>query len=307
MKCAAIKILHNQVTWLRLQVHTGWGHVSTWAKLFRVGNLDLGGVAGKFRLRAGEFKTARLANDTAGAIASHEPSALKRSVAGLNGDAVFGLIKGSQGKPALDRYTQGFRAASQHRFKLIQFRQQTGIGRAGQAVLPLRGVNLAFMKWNAGEVPNLTARPVSGMLVGIFKALMYLQLIEQATAVKRFNRWRRKSPHAERKLLQWRVRILRLLQYQDRAFGQGQFTGEEEAYRPGAGNDDIVDGLMLRGLCGLRVVKRCVQVVLSCGLIDPQDTGRLPHQACINATKSLLTAARPCVAFRANAAGVVPL
>ena len=50
-------------------------------------------VAGEFRLRAGEFKTADLANNTPAAIATHEPFALKRLITRRNSDSVVGLVK----------------------------------------------------------------------------------------------------------------------------------------------------------------------------------------------------------------------
>ena len=57
------------------------------------------------------------------------------------------------------------------------------------------------MKWNAGEVSYLTTWPLSGILMGVFKAFMYLKFFQQPTAVKRFNSRRRESPYPERKLL----------------------------------------------------------------------------------------------------------
>jgi hypothetical protein len=96
------------------------------------------------------------------------------------------------------------------------------------------------VKWNAGEVPRLTARPLSGVGVRVLDAFVHLKLIQQTTTVERFDRGRRKSPYPERELLQWRVRILRLLQDEDGALGQGQLTGEEQPYRPRSGNDYVM-------------------------------------------------------------------
>ena len=71
------------------------------------------------------------------------------------------------------------------------------------------------MEWNAGEMSCLTTWPLSGILVGVFEALMDLKVFKQPTAVKRFNGGGRKSAYPERKLLQGRVGVLRLFQYQD--------------------------------------------------------------------------------------------
>src|ERR1700733_10359155 len=100
---AAIEFQHHQVAWLRLKVHACWCQVPAWTELLRVDNVNVSRVAGKFRLRAGEFKTADLANNTPAAIATREPFALKRSITGRNSDSVVGLVKISDGKPAHDR------------------------------------------------------------------------------------------------------------------------------------------------------------------------------------------------------------
>ena len=125
-------------------------------------------VAGEFRLRSGEFKTARLANNAAASIATHEPFRFEKMIAGLNRHPILGLLKVSNCEPALDFDTQGFCAASEHRFKLLHFRNQIGVGRAWQAISPLRGINIAFKKWNAGEVPYLTAWPLCVEFCGGF-------------------------------------------------------------------------------------------------------------------------------------------
>ena len=39
--------------------------------------------------------------------------------------------------------------------------------------------------------------------------------------------------------------MLRLLKYEDRTFRQGQFTGKEESYRAGSGDDHVVRLLKL--------------------------------------------------------------
>src|SRR5580698_4851345 len=122
MSCPAVELQHHQVTWLRLEVHPCGCQVPAWTELLRVGKVNLSRVAGKFWLRTGEFKTARLANNTPASIATHKPFTLKRLVTGVNSHLVLGLMKVSNGKPTLDSYTQGFCAASQHRFKLLQFR-----------------------------------------------------------------------------------------------------------------------------------------------------------------------------------------
>src|ERR1700722_11415007 len=87
------------------------------------------------------------------------------------------LVKASNAKPALDPNAQGFSAASQHRFKLLHFRQQIGGGRAWQTIAPPGGVNIAVMKRNAGEVPSLAAGSLyrSRGLVRVFKVFVYLK------------------------------------------------------------------------------------------------------------------------------------
>src|SRR5580698_8690107 len=129
MSCAAIKLHHHHVIRLRLEVHACECQVAAWAQLLRVGKVNLSRVAGKLRLRTCELETACLAHNTTASIATHEPPTFKRSVTGRNSHPICGLLKVSNAKPALDPYTQVFRAASQHRFKLLHFRQQTGVGR----------------------------------------------------------------------------------------------------------------------------------------------------------------------------------
>jgi hypothetical protein len=51
--------------------------------------------------------------------------------------------------------------------------------------------------------------------VGILEAFRDFELLQQSTAIERFDRKRRESPYPERELLQWRVRALGLFQYQD--------------------------------------------------------------------------------------------
>ena len=81
--------------------------------------------------------------------------------------------------------------------------------------------------------------------MGILEAFWYLEFFQQSTAVKRFNRKRRKPPYPERKLLQWRVGICCFLQYQDGTFRHGQLTGKKKSDRAGPGEDDVVSRLML--------------------------------------------------------------
>src|ERR1700753_2362652 len=100
MKCPAIKILDHYVTWLGLQVHACWCQVSARAELLRVGHVNLRSVAGKFRLRTGEFKTARFPNNTTASIATHEPFTFKRGGTRLNKDPIRGLMKVRNGNPA---------------------------------------------------------------------------------------------------------------------------------------------------------------------------------------------------------------
>ena len=75
------------------------------------------------------------------------------------------------------------------------------------------------MEGNSGEVPNLTTWPLYCVRMGILEAFRYLELLQQSTAMERFNGGRRQPPDAERKLFQWRVRALGLFQYQDGALG----------------------------------------------------------------------------------------
>src|SRR5882757_2286721 len=98
MSCPAIKLEHHQVTWLRLEVHACGCQVAAGTELLRVDKVNLSRVAGKLWLRTGEFKIAELANNTPASIATHEPFALKKLVAGLNSYFVRGLLKVSHGK-----------------------------------------------------------------------------------------------------------------------------------------------------------------------------------------------------------------
>src|ERR1700733_9913162 len=97
------------------------------------------------------------------------------------------------------------------------------------------------MKRNAGKMSNLATCPLPGILVGILEAFMYLKIFERPATIKRFNGRRRESPYPERNLLQWRPRILRLFQNQDRTFRQGQFTSEKKSNRACAGDDHVVN------------------------------------------------------------------
>src|ERR1700722_8086486 len=177
MKCPTIKLLDLQVTWLGLKVHAGCCHVAARMELLRVGNINLGRITSEFRLRTGKFETGCLANNTPASIATHEPFTFKGLITGLNGYYISGLLKVSHGKTALDLHPQSFRAACQHLFKLRHFRNQTGVRRARQAILPLCRVNIAIMKWNAGEVSCLTAGPLFAILVGVFKAFVYFKFL----------------------------------------------------------------------------------------------------------------------------------
>src|SRR5579883_1077155 len=173
MSCPAIKLHHYQVTGLRLEVHACLCQVAAWAKLLRIGYLKLSRVAGEFGLGSRKFEIGHLSNDTATPITAGQPSTLKRLAAGLNRDAIGTLLEIGDRKPALDLDTQGIGALNQHRFKLRHFRQQVGRGRARQAILPLRSVNIAVQKWNACKVSALTARPLRrGGLVGISHTFM---------------------------------------------------------------------------------------------------------------------------------------
>ena len=80
----------------------------------------------------------------------------------------------------------------------------------------------------------------------IFEAFGYLEFLQQSAAVERFDRERRESPYPERKLLQCRVRILCLFQYQNRTSGQRQFTSQKKPHGTGPGNDYIVGECMER-------------------------------------------------------------
>src|ERR1700722_863345 len=80
--------------------------------------------------------------------------------------------------------------------------------------------------------------------MGIFEALVHLELLQQSTAVERFDGRRGKSAQAEGKLLQRRMRGSGLFQYQDRTSGQGQLTCEKQPHRAGPGNDDVVGHLI---------------------------------------------------------------
>jgi len=178
MKCPAVEVLDQHVTGLRLQVHARCRQVSTRLELFGINEVNSSGVAGKFWFRAREFKTSQLANHAPTAIATHEPLSLEGGVTRLNGHAVFGSMKARDRKPAPDFYAERLCAARQHRFKLGHFGHQTGFGRTRQAIPPLRWVDIAVVKWNAGEVPCLTTRPFHGVRMRILDLPMDLELIE---------------------------------------------------------------------------------------------------------------------------------
>src|ERR1700677_3796415 len=123
MGCPSVKFQHHQVTWLRLEVHACSREVTAWTELLRIGKISLRGVTGKFRLRAVKLKAGRLADNTTASIATYEPLTLERQVVTtMDSDSILSLVKAGKGKPALDFYTQGFCAASQHRFNLLHFR-----------------------------------------------------------------------------------------------------------------------------------------------------------------------------------------
>src|ERR1700761_2852624 len=121
MKCPAVKILYHHIAGLRLQVHTGGCYVAARLKFFRVGDINFGGVTGKFRLRSGKFKSSCLADNTTCAIAANQPLSIERVVASLNNYAIISLSKVCNGNPALNYYPKGLRAAGKYGFKFLYF------------------------------------------------------------------------------------------------------------------------------------------------------------------------------------------
>jgi len=94
--------------------------------------------------------------------------------------------------------------------------------------------------------PSCLLHPVGcGLDCAGARALRGHDIVQQATPVKGLERGDRKAAQAERKLLQGRVRVLRLLQHQDREPGEPQFAREKQANGAGTGNDDVVE------ICGL--------------------------------------------------------
>jgi hypothetical protein len=227
MKCASIEILDDNIARLRLEVHACRCHDPARGELPGIGNVSQRCVSGKLRLGAGELKPAGLTDHTAAAVATYEPFARKSPIAGFDYYLIRGLTKARNSDPASDHYTEGFCAAGQYRLKLLYFGHQAGVGRARQAIFPLCGINIPFMKWDAGEMSYLAAGSLFGILVGILQALVQLELSQQSPPVKRFNCRGREPPYPKRNPLERRVRIRCLFQYKDRTIGQRQLAGEE--------------------------------------------------------------------------------
>ena len=99
----------------------------------------------------------------------------------------------------------------------------------------------------------------------IFEAFGYLEFVQQSAAVERFNRKRGKPPYAERKLLQWRERILRLFQDQNGTSGQGQLTGEKKPDGASPGNDHITGRRVVMERHSIILEQRSICVKMSHG------------------------------------------
>src|SRR5580704_12092402 len=98
MKCPRVKLLDHQVTWLGLEVHACCSYVSARPELPGVDKVNFSSVAGEFRLRTSEFKTAGLADNTTAAIATHEPFTFKRLVTCPDSYSVRALMKANSCK-----------------------------------------------------------------------------------------------------------------------------------------------------------------------------------------------------------------
>lgn len=107
-----------------------------------------------------------------------------------------------------------------------------------------------MVKLDAGEMPagrRALLHPVCGGrnttgACAIFRKPRRGDVVQQPSTVEGFDSRRRKAAHPEWKPLQRRARILCLLQHQHREIGKAQLTGEKQADRAGAGNDDIIEG-----------------------------------------------------------------
>jgi hypothetical protein len=129
---------------------------------------------------------------------------------------------------APDLHSQRIRARGQDRLDARHIRRDVA-DRTGQAIAPFPAVDLVVEELDAGEVTAgaaLLLRPVRGRGRGTAGCAI-LEGDQQVAALEALGGRHGKAAQPERKLLQWRMRVLRLLENEHRTTGQPQLTGEE--------------------------------------------------------------------------------
>jgi hypothetical protein len=212
-------------------------------QLFRVGNIDLNGIAGKLRLGPDKREAACLAHNAAAAVTADQPATFKTPIARVDRYPAgrLGEAFNVDAAPDLDAYC--LRAIGKHDLEPLHFGRHVAVGRARQPVRPFRRVDLIVIEGDCSEVSGLAAR--LRLLPPLRRRLRLApgrhKAVQQSAPIKRFDGRYRQAAHAERQFLQRRVRVLRALQHQHGNAGKAQLAGQEQADRASPGDDDVMD------------------------------------------------------------------
>src|SRR4051794_26932274 len=149
---ASVEIDHRDRPGRGVGVHARRRVVPARGKLIRLGDIDLGRIAGELGIGADEAKAAGLANRAAGAIAADQPARAERLVTSANGYVFAGLAEVFDAEAAPDLDPQRACASGQNGFELLQLDRHAGAGLARQAVRPFRAIYAVVIKLDTGEM-----------------------------------------------------------------------------------------------------------------------------------------------------------
>lgn len=161
----------------------------------------------------------------------------------VDGHAVHGLSQSLDAAAAPDLCTQRLGADRKDGLDARHFDRHAP-DRAGQAVWPLRCIDLIVKELDAGEMTGgatLLLHPVRTRWRLPARRASF-QTLQQAAAVEALDRRHRETTQAKRLALERRVRVSRLFQDQHRTAGDPQFTSQKKADGTSARDDDVVGG-----------------------------------------------------------------
>ena len=180
----------------------------------RIGKIDLHRIAGELRLGADEIEIAEPAHRAATAVAPHEPTGTKHLAAGLHGDFIVRNLKPFDAETAFDFDTQRECMLGKHTFEMRHFDAELDVRRARQTMRPARRIDVGVVELDAGEIAGraaaLRCRRHRARPRLVVAARLRSDWFQQSTPVERLDARPPQPTHAERKLLQRRLRVIGL-------------------------------------------------------------------------------------------------